>query len=60
MMEHSVQRYLERQATEKLLIALQAYSQKAITEADQQYIYMITETLRNRGVDITDVMAVDD
>ena len=47
-MEHSVRKYLERQSTQKLEIALQGLRQEGRSREAQAHIGMIEEILRKR------------
>ena len=47
-MEHSVRKYLERQSTQKLEIALQGLRQEGRSKEAQVHIGIIEEILRKR------------
>lgn len=49
-MEHSVQKYLDRQSTEKLEIALQDYLRQPMDRENERILRLIVEILEKRGV----------
>jgi len=51
-MEHSIDKYLERQDTEKLKIALLGLRKQKITTENLRLIGLIVRILKERGIEI--------